>query len=164
MSVGEWGTPYKTPSTFCGSAVHPPQTIFNHFKLQTMQEMQNIQDYVITSGKKTENGNFSGYTLFGKRIHIFGHQMASANLDVASPEFPFVVVAEEKSYEAQVGADGIKIGKDIVNRLTATAVFANEDKYADAKAYVLGFNDRVERKVARKVKALEVPADPADLT
>lgn len=124
--------------------------------------MQDIQDYVINSGKKTENGNFSGYTLFGERVHIFAHQMAAANVDVDAPTFPFVVVAEKKSYEARVGTDGIKIGKDIVNRLTATAVFANEDKYADAKAYVQGFRERVQRKVAKRVKALEVPAEPSD--
>lgn len=121
-----------------------------------------MQKYIISSGRWTENNNFTGYTLFGERVHIFGHQMASANFTKESTEFPLIVVAEKKNYSARVDENGQKIGQDIVDRLTATAVFANEDAFVNALAMTEGFENRVQRKVAKRVKALEADLEPAD--
>lgn len=154
MCMGGWVTPYETPSTDCGEWEQPPLIIIKHFKLQKMQK------YIIASGKWTENNNFSGYTIMGKRIHIFGHQMASAGFSKEHTVFPFIVVAEEKSYEAMLDSDGKPVSKAINDRLTATAVFANEDKFVDAMAMEQGFDARIERKVAKRVAALEFDIPP----
>lgn len=145
----EMGTPYETTGTNYGEWGQPPLIINSHFKLQNMQK------FVITSGKWTSE-NFSGYTLFGERVHIFGHQMTGAGFSKEHTTFPFVVVAEKKSYAARLDAEGKTVGLPITDRLTATAVFANEDKFVEALATVQGFDERIEKKVARRVKALEL--------
>ena len=123
--------------------------------------MQDLRILSIANGSFTANGNFSGYTLTGERVHIFGRQMASANFDADSVEFPFPVLATNKSYEGRLNADGTR-GTAIVDRLTATAVFANEDALADALAADEGMAARIERKKAKKVKSLLADLEPLD--
>ncbi len=123
--------------------------------------MQDLRILSIANGSFTANGNFSGYTLTGERVHIFGRQMASANFDADSVEFPFPVLATNKSYEGRLNADGTR-GTAIVDRLTATAVFANEDALADALAADEGMAARIERKKAKKVKSLLADLEPTD--
>lgn len=123
-----------------------------------------MQKFIISSGSWTEGGNFSGYTIFGKRIHVFGHQMRSAGFSKEHTTFPFIVVAEEKSYEARIDENGKPIGQAIKDRLTATAVFATEDKFVEAAAMEQGFDARVERKIAKKVQSLEFDIDAVKAT
>lgn len=123
--------------------------------------MQNLRILSIANGNFTGNGNFSGYTLTGERVHIFGRQMEAAKMDKDTVSFPFPVLATNKSYEGRLNADGTR-GTDIVDRLTATAVFANEDALADALAADEGMAARVERKKAKKVKSLLADLEPAD--
>jgi len=152
--MGGWVTPYETPGTDCGEWGQPPLIIIKHFKLQKMQK------YIITSGKWTSNENFSGYTLFGERVHIFGHQMASMQFDKEHTVFPFIAIAEKKSYSARMDSDGNAVGQAINDRLTATAVFKNEDAIVEAIAMTEGFEARIQRKVAKKVAALEFDIEP----
>ena len=152
--MGEEATPYETPGTDCGEWGQPPLIIIKHFKLQKMQK------FIITSGKWTAGDNFSGYTLFGERVHIFGHQMASIQFSKEHTEFPFIAIAEKKSYSAMIDSNGKAVGQDIKDRLTATAVFKNEDAIVDAIAMTEGFEARIQRKVAKKVAALEFDIEP----
>ena len=74
--------------------------------------------------------------------------------------FPFIAIAEKKSYSAMLDSDGKAISQAITDRLTATAVFKNEDAIVEAIAMTEGFEARIQRKVAKKVAALEfdIPA------
>jgi hypothetical protein len=119
-----------------------------------------MQKYIITSGKWTSGENFSGYTLFGERVHIFGHQMASMQFDKEHTVFPFIAIAEKKSYPARIDSDGKTVSQAIDDRLTATAVFKNEDAIVEAIAMTEGFEARIQRKVAKKVAALEFDIEP----
>lgn len=119
-----------------------------------------MQKFIITSGKWTAGDNFSGYTLFGERVHIFGHQMASMQFDKEHTEFPFIAIAEKKSYSARLDENGNAVSQAISDRLTATAVFKSEDAIVDALAMTEGFEARIQRKVAKRVAALDfdIPA------
>jgi hypothetical protein len=121
--------------------------------------MQDLRILSIANGKFTANGNFSGYTLTGERVHIFGRQMASANFDADSVDYPFPVLATNKSYEGRLNADGTREA-GIVDRLTALAVFTNEDAMAAALAADKGLAARVEAKVAKRVRSLMADLSP----
>jgi hypothetical protein len=130
--------------------------------------MQDLEILSIASGKFTDNGNFSGYTLTGKRVHIFARQMSSANMpDDTSVKYPFPVLAQSKAYEwaDEINSDGTVVRKAgaIKDRLTATAVFADEDKLAEALAADKGLAARVEAKVAKRVKSLMADISPEQL-
>ena len=123
--------------------------------------MQEQKILSIANGAFTANGNFSGYTLTGERVHIFGRQMSSAFGD-DEPSFPFPVLATLKSYEGRLREDGAREA-GIVDRLTALAVFTDEDALAVALAADKGLAARVEAKVARKVKSLMADLSPEEL-
>ena len=146
------------PPVQIAEVVASPSQFINQFKMQKMQK------YIITSGKWTSNNNFSGYTLFGERVHIFGHQMSSIGFDKDHTQFPFIAIAEKKSYSAMLDSDGKAISQAITDRLTATAVFKNEDAIVEAIAMTEGFEARIQRKVAKKVAALEFDIADAKAT
>ncbi len=98
-----------------------------------------MKNYVINNGAFTANGNFSGYTALGVRVHLHKRQMEALewtkNEDV---KFPFFCIAETKqigsldaSGNAVVDANGVEITSD---RLTALSAFKSKAEITQAHA------------------------------
>ena len=90
------------------------------------------KNYVINNGSFTANGNFSGYTALGERVHIFGRQMEAlswkSNSDVA---FPFYAIGQMKTIP-QLNEKGETIGTS--DRLTALSAFKSREEIKQAHA------------------------------
>jgi len=97
------------------------------------------KNYVINNGSFTTNGNFSGYTALGERVHFHKRQMEAigwkTNLDV---KFPFYCIGAVK----QIGKLD-ESGKPIVDannlpitegRLTALSAFKTREEIKQAHA------------------------------
>jgi hypothetical protein len=98
-----------------------------------------MKNYVINNGAFTANGNFSGYTALGVRVHLHKRQMNAlgweSTTDVA---FPFFCIAETKqigsldaSGNAVVDNNGVEIKSD---RLTALSAFKTKGEITQAHA------------------------------
>lgn len=98
-----------------------------------------MKNYVINNGAFTANGNFSGYTALGVRIHLHKRQMESLawtkNEEIT---FPFYCIAETKligSLNADgtpvVDKDGVEIKSE---RLTALSAFKTKNEITQAHA------------------------------
>jgi len=98
-----------------------------------------MKNYVINNGAFTANGNFSGYTALGVRVHLHKRQMESlewtTNADI---KFPFFCIAETKQIgslnadgSAVVDANGVEIKSD---RLTALSAFKTKAEITQAHA------------------------------
>lgn len=98
-----------------------------------------MKNYVINNGAFTANGNFSGYTALGVRVHLHKRQMEALEWNTnADIKFPFFCIAETKqigSLNADgsdvVDANGVKITSD---RLTALSAFKSKDGIIQAHA------------------------------
>lgn len=98
-----------------------------------------MKNYVINNGSFTANGNFSGYTALGERVHIFGRQMQAlgwAKQDEV--KFPFYVIGTTKQV-GQLGADGKPVvdanGVALTSdRLTALSAFKSREEIKQAHA------------------------------
>lgn len=98
-----------------------------------------MKNYVINNGQFTANGNFSGYTALGERVHIFNRQMQA--LGWTKPEqvvFPFYAIGTVKQIgqldangKPLVNADGTPATAD---RLTALSAFKTRDEIKQAHA------------------------------
>jgi hypothetical protein len=98
-----------------------------------------MKNYVINNGAFTANGNFSGYTALGVRVHLHKRQMEalewSSNADI---KFPFFCIAETKQIGA-LNADGTPVmdtnGVEIKSdRLTALSAFKTKNEITQAHA------------------------------
>lgn len=141
MSIGGEVTPYQTPRTKKADGGSPPSVKNPFFNPKTKK----MNSYRIISGAFTTGegaqGNFSGYTALGKRIHIFKRQMEAlgytADNAPTAEDFPLFVIAEEKlipklDKNRQPLTDPTT-GEQLTSvRLTATAVFKNKEEIVDA--------------------------------
>lgn len=100
------------------------------------------KNYVINNGAFTANGNFSGYTALGDRVHIFGRQMEALGWgkeNAKAIKFPFYVIATTKQI-GQLDAKGQpvldeKTGLPVTkDRLTAMSAFKTRDEIKQAHA------------------------------
>jgi hypothetical protein len=96
-----------------------------------------MNNYIITSGDFTKQGNFTGYTSKGIRIHFHARQMASLKFSKENPPvYPFYCIAEVKTYNARKDEQGNAIpfedGKTEMSRLTATSAFLQKDNLINA--------------------------------
>ena len=97
------------------------------------------KNYVINNGQFTANGNFSGYTALGERVHIFGRQMQA--LGWTKPEevkFPFYCIGTTKQI-GQLDANGKPLMKAdgtpaTADRLTALSAFKSREDIKQAHA------------------------------
>lgn len=98
-----------------------------------------MKNYVINNGAFTSNGNFSGYTALGVRVHLHKRQMEAlewtTNADV---KFPFFCIAEVKQIGSLdttgnpvVDANGVEIKSE---RLTALSAFKTKNEITQAHA------------------------------
>lgn len=123
------------------------------------------KNYVINNGSFTANGNFSGYTALGERVHLHKRQMEAlewkTNDDV---KFPFYVIATIKQI-GQLGADGKAVldasGLPVTSdRLTALSAFKTRDaiKQAHADAALL------DVEIAQEIKSQASSAGLSEAT
>jgi hypothetical protein len=92
-----------------------------------------MQNLVINAGNFSANGNFSGYTSTGLRVHIYGRQLEAIGYKTQEDvKFPLYVSALEKTYEARLDEAGNPVpyadGEFKMKRLTATAVFKTKEE------------------------------------
>ena len=98
-----------------------------------------MKNYVINNGAFTANGNFSGYTALGVRVHLHKRQMnALGRESTTDVQFPFFCIAETKqigsldaSGNAVVDNNGVEIKSD---RLTALSAFKTKGEITQAHA------------------------------
>jgi hypothetical protein len=112
-----------------------------------------MKNYVINNGGFTANGNFSGYTAMGERVHIYARQMASNNWEANEDvKYPFYCLAVEKEIEP-FGADGKTPTGEKVKRLTATSVFLTVEQLAEAKGATILVEAKVNNIIAKEAVA-----------
>lgn len=98
-----------------------------------------MKNYVINNGSFTANGNFSGYTALGERVHIHKRQMEALGWakqeDVKFPFFTIGTVKQIGQLDANgkplVNADGTPATAD---RLTALSAFKTREEIKQAHA------------------------------
>jgi hypothetical protein len=123
------------------------------------------KNYVINNGSFTTNGNFSGYTALGERVHFHKRQMESLgwakNEDV---KFPFYSIATIKQI-GQLDASGKPLLNELslpvtADRLTALSAFKSRDeiKQAHADASLLDIE------IAQEIKSQASSAGLSDET
>lgn len=97
------------------------------------------KNYVINNGNFTPNGNFSGYTALGVRVHFHKRQMDALGWKTdAEIKFPFYSIAEDKEIgqldsngQAVVDANGVPVTS---KRLTALSAFIDRNAIKQAHA------------------------------
>jgi hypothetical protein len=112
------------------------------------------KNFVINNGNFTANGNFSGYTALGQRVHFHKRQMESLNWKTDTDvKFPFYSIAEDKEI-GQLDANGKPLldvnGTPVTaTRLTALSAFVDRTaiKQAHADATLLDIE------IAQEIKA-----------
>ena len=92
-----------------------------------------MQNLVINAGNFSANGNFSGYTSTGLRVHIYAKQLAAIGYNKQEDvKFPLFVSALEKTSGARLDEKGNEVpyadGTLSMTRLTATAVFKTKEE------------------------------------
>lgn len=91
-----------------------------------------MKNYAITSGKFTQNGNFTGYTALGERLFVHKAQMQSIGAAKdGDVKFPLFAIGDVKKIgqlnddnTPKVNADGTPV---LVDRLQAMSVFATRE-------------------------------------
>lgn len=91
-----------------------------------------MKNYVIQSGAFTTNGNLTGYTALGERIHFHKRQMEAMGIKEAKDlKFPFYAIATNKTInpfdengKPATNADG---SLKTAERLTALSAFATKE-------------------------------------
>ena len=126
-----------------------------------MAQTATTQELTVNNGQFTSQGNFTGYTALGKRVHIYKRQMESlgvtfddANKPTENVKLPFYCLAEEKEYSNKLGADGKPVtgldGKTGFSRLTALSVFANVEALGGAVAEEFTLKGQIQNIVREK--------------
>lgn len=91
-----------------------------------------MKNYVINNGTFTANGNFSGYTALGERVHLFGRQMQALGWSKQEDvKFPFYAIGQMKQIN-QLNEKGETIGT--ADRLTALSAFKTREDIKQAHA------------------------------
>jgi hypothetical protein len=121
-----------------------------------------MQKFVINNGNFTEKG-FSAYTATGIRIFLHERQITALGYSKNDKpvQYPFYVLAEEKSYGARLddnkqpipNADGTF---GITGRLTATAVFKTIEAMGQAFVDNATLEHRINKMVNDAVKSYDV--------
>jgi len=114
---------------------------------------------VINNGQFSANGNFSGYTATGVRVHIYARQMSAIGWEADDDvKYPFYALAKEKEI-TPFEADGKTLSETKSIRLTATAVFTTVDALAAAKGEVVLVEAKVNSIIAKQAVAAGLSED-----
>jgi hypothetical protein len=117
-----------------------------------------MKNYVINNGAFTANGNFSGYTALGVRVHLHKRQMSALGWESTTDvTFPFFCIAETKqigsldaSGNAVVDKDGVEIKSD---RLTALSAFKTKNEITQAHADSSLLDVEIQQAIETQAKA-----------
>lgn len=126
-----------------------------------MPQMATTQELTVNNGQFTSQGNFTGYTALGKKVHIYKRQMESlgvafddSNKPTSEVNLPFYCLAEEKSFSNKLGADGKPVvspdGTTGFLRLTALSVFASVESLGGAVAEEFTLKGQIQNIVRQK--------------
>ena len=116
-----------------------------------------MRNFVINNGSFTANGNFSGYTALGERVHIFGRQMQALGWSKQEDvKFPFYVIGTIKQV-GKLGADGQPVLKadgqpDTSDRLTALSTFKTRDEIKQAHADATLLDVEIQKEIHTQAK------------
>ena len=114
---------------------------------------------VINNGQFSVNGNFSGYTATGVRVHIYARQMSAIGWEADDDvKYPVYALAKEKEI-TPFEADGKTLSETKSIRLTATAVFTTVDALAAAKGEVVLVEAKVNSIIAKQAVAAGLSED-----
>ena len=114
---------------------------------------------VINNGQFSVNGNFSGYTATGVRVHIYARQMSAIGWEADDDvKYPFYALAKEKEI-TPFEAVGKTLSETKSIRLTATAVFTTVDALAAAKGEVVLVEAKVNSIIAKQAVAAGLSED-----
>jgi len=118
-----------------------------------------MKNFAITSGNFTAQGNFSGYTALGQRLHIYKAQMDSAGWkELKDVKFPFYAVGHttkinildrNDNNKPVLNADGTPKQEE---RLTATSIFATKEGLITARVDEQTLNFSITKGVAEEAK------------
>ena len=121
-----------------------------------------MKNYVINNGSFTAQGNFSGYTAMGERIHMYARQMSSlgweANEDV---KYPFYAIAKEKEIEP-LGTDGKPSGEKSM-RLTALSVFKTKGDITTARSEAALLDIEITKSIQEQAEKVGISQDVLDV-
>lgn len=123
-----------------------------------------MKNYAIQSGSFTDNGNFSGYTALGERLHIHKRQMASLNwAKIEDVKFPFFAIGDVKQIgqldengAPKTNADGTPL---LVDRLTAMSVFTTKQALIDAHVDVATLGVEIAASIKTKATSAGLTED-----
>lgn len=125
-----------------------------------------MRNFSIVSGAFTEAGNFSGYDVFGNRLHIHARQMTALGwAKTEDVKFPFFAVGTikqigqlDENNEPKLNVDGSPVS---IDRLTATSVFLTKEQLVNAHVDVATID--IDINAAIKAKATTAGLKESDL-
>jgi len=117
-----------------------------------------MRKLLVSNGNWTDNGNFSGYTASGERVHIYTRQLEALGLKKGEKvPLPLYCTAQEREFEG-VDDAGQPNGEKFT-RLTAGAVFQQKETMIAAIAEEHTF----DLEIARTLKAAGKQAELTDI-
>lgn len=91
-----------------------------------------MRNVTINNGSFTANGNFSGYTALGERVHFHKRQMDSLGFtDVSTLKLPFYAIADNKTFN-EIDANGKPTDKTFT-RLQGLSAFKSKEDLVGAQ-------------------------------
>lgn len=123
-----------------------------------------MNNFVITSGEFSSNGNFSGYSkkalAFGDqsgRVFIHKRQMDAKGWKKGEEiQFPFIVAASEREYN-KMDAQG-KATAETFKRLTSFAIYKNQEELNAAEILEQTVDSNVKIAVAQAIQSTATAA------
>ena len=108
------------------------------------------KNYVINNGSFTANGNFSGYTALGERVHIFGRQMQALGWSKQDDvKFPFYAIGGIKQI-SKTDENGKPVLSD---RLQAFSVFPTKEALTNAHVDTATLDIEIKQAVTAQAKS-----------
>lgn len=123
------------------------------------------KNYVINNGSFTANGNFSGYTALGDRVHLHKRQMEALGwTSNEQVKFPFYTIAtikqigqlNDKGQPAMDAVTGLPVTQD---RLTALSAFKTRDEIKQAHADASLLDIEIKQEIASQATSAGLTAD-----
>ena len=123
------------------------------------------KNYVINNGSFTTNGNFSGYTALGERVHFHKRQMEALGWKTtAEVKFPFYSIAtikaigqlNDKGEPAMDATTGLPLTQD---RLTALSAFKTRDEIKQAHADASLLDIEIAQEIRSQASSAGLTAD-----
>jgi hypothetical protein len=127
-----------------------------------------MKNYAIQSGSFTENGNFSGYTALGERLHIHKRQLTSLGwTKIEDVKFPFYAIGDVKQIGQLDENNAPKVNTDgsavLVDRLTAMSVFGTKEGLVNAHVDVATLGVEIASSIKAKATSAGLTEDAVNI-